>query len=233
MSDPKYRILIAEDDQNLGALITEYIESEGFGVTLCKDGEQALQAFTTGRFDLCLLDVMMPKMDGFTVAKAIRNQDPRIPILFITARSMKEDKSKGYALGADDYITKPFDEEELIWKIRAMVRRIETPANVAQEEVITIGACVFDVKNLCLTLGGNTRRITEKEAHVLKYLSDHRNRVIKREEMVQELWGKNDYFLGRSMDVFLTKIRKYLKEDPAIRIENVFGVGFIFHVPPG
>jgi DNA-binding response OmpR family regulator len=233
MSERKYRILVAEDDQNLGALITEYIESEGFSVTLCKDGQQALQAYRAGMFDLCLLDVMMPKMDGFTLAKAIREQSSQIPILFITARSMKEDKSKGYALGADDYITKPFDEEELIWKIRAMVRRMETPANVVEEEIITIGACLFDVKNLCVTLGGNTRRITEKEAHVLKYLSDHRNRVIKREEMVQELWGKNDYFLGRSMDVFLTKIRKYLKEDPAIRIENVFGVGFIFHVPPG
>jgi DNA-binding response OmpR family regulator len=236
MLKEKLKILLAEDDLNLGVLLVDYLETEGFDVKLCKDGELALKAFQGNAFDLCLLDVMMPKMDGFSLAKEIRIQDKKVPILFITARSLKEDKLKGYGLGADDYITKPFDEEELLWKIKAVVRRIpenksENKSDSYRAEINSIGKYTFDFANQSLTISGTTKRITGKESDILNYLYVHRNHVIKRDEMLKELWGENDYFLGRSLDVFITKIRKYLKEDPNLSIENVFGVGFIFNVP--
>lgn len=232
MHKERLNILLAEDDLNLGVLLVDYLETEGFHVKLCKDGELALKVFKSQSFDLCLLDVMMPKMDGFTLAKEIRQRDKTIPILFITAKSLKEDKLKGYGLGADDYITKPFDEEEMLWKIKAVVRRIPENTNNGKSKIISIGHYLFDVTNQCLIINGKVKRITEKESGILDYLSEHRNRIVKREDLLKELWGENDYFLGRSLDVFITKIRKYLKEDPEISIENVFGVGFIFNVPP-
>jgi len=186
-------------------------------------GEQA--------FSLLILDVMMPKIDGFSLAEAMRAKDKKIPIIFITAKSLKEDKLKGYDLGADDYISKPFDEEELLWKIKAVIRRIPEYSIESKTELISIGKYTFDFSNQSLIIEGTTKRITEKESDILHYLSLHRNKVIKREEMLKELWGENDYFLGRSLDVFITKFRKYLKEDPNLSIENVFGVGFIFNVP--
>jgi DNA-binding response OmpR family regulator len=231
MYKEKLNILLAEDDLNLGMLLVDYLETEDFKVKLCKDGELALKAIQTSAFDLCLLDVMMPKLDGFSLAKEIRSKDKNIPIIFITAKSLKEDKLKGYGLGADDYITKPFDEEELLWKIKALTRRMPENAIEIKTEIYSIGKYTFDFANQSLNINGNAKRITEKECDILRYLSVHRNHVIKREEMLKELWGENDYFLGRSLDVFITKIRKYLKEDPQISIENVFGVGFIFNVP--
>lgn len=231
MSNVKFKILLAEDDPNLGVLLVDYLETEGYNVTLCKDGELALKAFNKNKFDLCLLDVMMPKMDGFTLADGIRTKDKKVPLIFITAKSLKEDKLKGYGLGADDYITKPFDEEELLWKIKAVTRRILDSKNESRNEIIFIGKYIFDVNNQSLTIDENTKRITERECDILNYLSGHRNNVIKREDLLKELWGDNDYFIGRSLDVFITKIRKYLKEDPTLSIENVFGVGFIFNVP--
>lgn len=222
---------MAEDDLNLGILLVDYLETEGFDVKLCKDGELALKAFEGNLFDLCLLDVMMPKMDGFALAKEIRSKDKKIPLFFISAKFLKEDKLKGYGLGADDYITKPFDEEELLWKIKAVIRRIPEHQSESKTEIISIGKYTFDFNNQSLTIGGKTKRITERESDILNYLSSHRNNVIKREELLKDLWGENDYFFGRSLDVFITKIRKYLKEDPTISIENVFGVGFIFNVP--
>lgn len=233
MSNEKLNILLAEDDLNLGVLLVDYLEAEGFGVKLCKDGEVALKAFQAGNFDLCLLDVMMPKLDGFSLAKAIRLKNKYVPVIFITARSLKEDKLKGYGLGADDYITKPFDEEELLWKIKALSRRIPEPKKEHKTEVSIIGKYSFDWNNQCLSIDGLGKRITEKESDILRYLYSHRNKVIRREDLLKELWGKNDYFLGRSLDVFITKIRKYLKEDPRLEIENVFKVGFIFKVPEG
>lgn len=227
----KFKILLAEDDLNLGILLVDYLEAEGFDVKLCKDGEFALKAFRGGSFDLCLLDIMMPKMDGFFLAKEIRVKDKKTPIIFITAKSLKDDKLKGYNLGADDYITKPFDEEELLWKIKAVIRRIPENKSESRIEIISIGKYTFDFNNQSLIIGGKTKRITEKESDILNYLSNHRNKVVKREEMLKDLWGENDYFFGRSLDVFITKIRKYLKEDPDLSIENVFGVGFIFNVP--
>lgn len=228
---PEYKILLAEDDLNLGALLVDYLESEGFWVKLCKDGEAGLKAFNAGKFDLCLLDVMMPKIDGFTLAKAIKEKHEKMPLLFITAKSLKEDKLKGYGLGADDYITKPFDEEELLWKIKAIIKR--TQKKDSKIEISSIGKYIFDFANQSLTINGATKRITEKESDILNYLSNNRNKVIKRDEMVRELWGESDYFNGRSLDVFISKIRKYLKDDPELSVENVFGVGFIFNVPLG
>ena len=231
MFKEKLKILLAEDDLNLGVLLVDYLETEGFDVKLCKDGELALKAFQGSQFDLCLLDVMMPKMDGFALANEIRLKDKKIPVIFITARSLKEDKLKGYELGADDYITKPFDEEELLWKIKAVIRRIPDNKSESKTEIISIGKYLFDFTNQSLTINSKTKRITERESDILNYLSLNRNKKIKREEMLKELWGENDYFFGRSLDVFITKIRKYLKEDPDLSIENVFGVGFIFNVP--
>lgn len=231
MPKDKIKILLAEDDLNLGMLLVDYLEGEGFDVKLCKDGEIASRSFESHSFDLCLLDVMLPKLDGFSLAKQIRKKNDKVPVLFITARSLKEDKLKGYGLGADDYIIKPFDEEELLWKIKAVIRRI--PVNVTGEkaELISLGKYSFDVFNHSLSLDGKIKRITEKECDILKYLANHRNQLVKREEMLKELWGENDYFLGRSLDVFITKIRKYLKDDDAINIENVYKVGFILNVP--
>lgn len=231
MHKEKLKILLAEDDLHLGMLLVDYLEGEGFDVKLCKDGELALKAFQNSVFDLCLLDVMMPKLDGFSLAKEMKIKDKKIPVIFITARSLKEDKLKGYDLGADDYVTKPFDEEELLWKIKALIRRIPESKTETFTEISSIGKYTFDFNNQSLSVNNKTKRITEKESDILNYLSKHRNKVIKREDMLKDLWGQNDYFFGRSLDVFITKMRKYLKEDPSINIENVFGVGFIFNVP--
>lgn len=231
MSKTKFKILLAEDDLNLGSLLVDYLEAEGFIIKLCRDGEIALKIFQDHSFDLCLLDVMMPKLDGFSLAKSIRIKDKKIPIIFITAKSLKEDKLKGYGLGADDYITKPFDEEEMLWKIKAVFRRIQVHKKENNTEIISIGNFTFDYNNQSLTIQGKSKRITEKESEILNYLSSHRNNLIKREELLKDLWGEDDYFIGRSLDVFITKIRKYLKEDSTLSIENVFGVGFIFNVP--
>lgn len=224
------KILLAEDDLNLGILLVDYLEAEGFRVKLCKDGELAIHAFANDRFDLCLLDIMMPKKDGFSVAQHIRSKNKTIPLIFITAKSLKEDKLKGYRLGADDYITKPFDEQELLWKIQALMRRLPEPTALEQELVIAIGKYTFNVSNQALCIGDITKRITEKESEILRYLYEHRNRIVKREDLLKALWGENNYFHGRSLDVFITKMRKYLKDDPDLSIENVFGVGFIFNV---
>lgn len=229
MDKEKFKILLAEDDLNLGVLLVDYLETEGFDVKLCKDGELALKAFQNNHFGLCLLDVMMPKMDGFSLAKEIRIKNKKMPIIFITAKSLKEDKLRGYDLGADDYISKPFDEEELLWKIKAIVRRIPSEKTAIKSEIISIGKYSFDFKNQSLMIGSKSKRITEKESDILNYLSENRNKVVKREDLLKDLWGENDYFLGRSLDVFITKIRKYLKEDPDLNIENVFGVGFILN----
>lgn len=231
MPNDKVKILLAEDDLNLGVLLVDYLESEGFDVKLCKDGEIASRIFGSHAFDLCLLDVMLPKLDGFSLAKQIREKNEKIPLLFITAKSLKEDKLKGYGLGADDYIIKPFDEEELLWKIKAVIRRIPANSTGEKTELIPLGKYSFDVYNQSLSYDGKVKRITEKECDILRYLSNHRNQLVKREELLKELWGENDYFLGRSLDVFITKIRKYLKDDEAINIENVYKVGFIFNVP--
>ncbi len=222
-------LLLAEDDQNLGVLLNDYLSSEGIQVTLCRDGEEALQTFHTNTFDLCLLDVMMPKMDGFSLAKEIRKKNTDIPIVFITAKSLKEDKLEGYNIGADDYILKPFDEEELLCKIKALTRRTTVPINDTSVKEISIGKYVLNTGLLLLSINDTNKRLTERECEILCYLIKHKNNIVKREDLLLAIWGENNYFYGRSLDVFITKIRKYLKEDSDLSIENVFGVGFVFH----
>jgi DNA-binding response OmpR family regulator len=225
----KTNILLAEDDLNLGILLVDYLESEGFDVKLCRDGEIASKAFQSGEFDVCILDVMLPKKDGYMVAKQIRQLNAKIPILFLTAKSLKEDKVKGFDIGADDYITKPFEEEELLCRIKAVIRRTGDNNSKTEPAQFTLGKYIFDYDNQALKLGSDVKRITEKESEILRYLCNNKNKLVKREELLVAVWGVNDYFLGRSLDVFITKIRKYLKEDASLTIENIHGVGFILN----
>lgn len=230
MKNGKTQILLAEDDPNLGMLLQDYLEMEGFFVRLCRDGDEALKAFKEGPYDFCILDIMMPKKDGFTVAKEIRNKNKKIPILFLTAKSMKEDKIEGFQLGADDYITKPFDEEELLMRIKAIIKRTYELDN--QQSIFHIGKYTFDYGKQLLIYGGESRRITSKESEILKLLLNKKDNVLRREDALIAIWGENDYFHGRSFDVFITKLRKYLKDDPSIRIENIHGVGFMLTDKP-
>lgn len=222
------KLLIIEDDLNLGFLITEFLESEGFQVKLCRDGASGINAFKKGTFDLCLIDVMLPQMDGFTVAKKLQNGHTPTPFLFLTARSMKKDKLQGFALGAEDYITKPFDEEELLCRIKVILRRnIITQKTPTQ---FTLGDYFFDYDRQELSYKGIPRRITEKENEVLRLLCLNQNQILRREDALEQIYGEYDYFLGRSFDVFISRIRKMLKKDSRIQIENVFKVGFILKV---
>ncbi len=222
------KILLVEDDLSLGFLLVDFLESEGFAVKLCRDGEAGWRAFQQGQFDVCLIDVMLPKMDGFMLSQKIRTLNPTIPFLFLTARSLKKDKLKGFNLGAEDYITKPFDEEVLLCKIKVIIRRQED--NKPVETLPTqfkIGRYLFDYQKQALTIDNETKRITEKENEVLRLLCLHKNQILKRQDALQKIYGKYDYFLGRSFDVFISRLRKLLQHDPNVCIENVFKVGFI------
>lgn len=223
------RILLVEDDQNLGFLLSELLHEEGYQVQLCEDGKRGWKALENGRFDLCILDVMMPQMDGFQLAEKIKESRPKLPFLFITAKTHKVDKLKGFSIGAEDYIMKPFDDEELLCRIQVILRRQNTSKS-ARAQQFQLGAFHFDYDLQSLTHGDTICRLTEKENEVLYQLCLHKNQILKREEAVEAIYGKKDYFLGRSFDVFISKIRKRFKDEPAIRIENVFKVGFIFHV---
>lgn len=221
------KILLAEDDKNLGTVIVDNLQMAGYQVTLATNGEQALERFGEDLFDICLLDVMLPKLDGFEVAKRIREQDETVPLLFLTARSMEEDRLEGFKSGGDDYITKPFSMKELIYRIEVFLKR------TSKKELLTsfsIGKYTFDYKNLDLYTTNTHYSLTQKEAEVLKYLCENKEVVIKRNDILKAVWGSDDYFLGRSMDVFISKLRKYLKEDPNIKINNIHGVGFKFEV---
>ncbi|MFZ1748736.1 MAG: response regulator transcription factor, partial [Saprospiraceae bacterium] len=200
------------------------LELHGYEVIHCLDGESAIDTFFNERFDLCILDVMLPKMDGYAVAEKIRATDPNVPILFLTAKSMKEDRIHGLKLGADDYITKPFSIEELMLKIEVFLRR--KYVSVSINDQYKVGIYNFDYRNLLLTLGNEERNLTQKEADLLKMLLDHKNNVVKRSIILEKLWGEDDYFLGRSMDVFISRLRKYLAADPKIKLDNIHGVGF-------
>ncbi len=230
MKKIKATLLLVEDDENLGFVTKDILEDEGFVVNLCADGEKAIKAFQTGKFDICLIDIMLPKMDGFTVAQIIKEENPIIPILFVTARSMKEDKIKGLKLGADDYITKPFDFDELVLRINNILQRSKQQKTTSEleegEKEYQIGQYFFNVTNQYLELGNIRTSLTKKETDVLKMLCIHLNEVTNREETLVKIWGISDYFSGRSMDVFISKIRKYLKDDPKIQIINIHGVGF-------
>ena len=224
MSSEKIKILLAEDDANLGFVIRDNLEGHGFSVTLCKDGMQALESFEGGNFQICILDVMMPKMDGFALAERIRNKDSHIPILFLTARTMKEDRLKGFLLGGDDYITKPFSIEELIMRIQVFVRRSQVEVQ-GQGKVVSIGKYSFDHENLLLVIDDQHKQLTQMEADILKYLSEHKGAIVRRNEILESIWGDDDYFSGRSLDVFISRLRKYLNADEQIKITNHHGVG--------
>ncbi|EAY30770.1 response regulator transcription factor [Microscilla marina] len=225
----KIRVLLVEDDLNLGNLLQDYLEMENFDVHLCRDGEAGFEAFEAGTYDICLLDVMMPKKDGFTLAKQIKEKNQAVPILFLTAKSLKEDKINGFTIGADDYITKPFDEEELVLRIHAVLKRTQGDpmAQKNDETKFKIGKYTFDYANHALSIDDDVRRITKRESEILRLLYLYKNRILKREEALVSIWGENDYFHGRSFDVFITKLRKYLKKDSNVKIENVHGVGFM------
>jgi DNA-binding response OmpR family regulator len=224
-------ILLAEDDLNLGYLVVEFLESNGMRVKLFRDGESALKAFKTGNFNFCILDVMLPRLDGFHLAQGIKSLNKDIPVIFLTARSMKGDKLKGYNLGADDYITKPFDEDELLWRIKAVTNRLGKNDFAIINQDYKIGTFDFDFANLALVKGDQTRRLTSREAEVLRLLCSSKNNIVKREDILITIWGENDYFAGRSLDVFISKLRKYFAEDPSIKIENVPKVGFLLSCP--
>ncbi|HRG22510.1 MAG TPA: response regulator transcription factor [Saprospiraceae bacterium] len=225
----KARILYVEDDETLSFVTSDNLSLNGYDVVHCLDGESALIAFGNGHFDLCLLDVMLPKKDGFTLASDIRKKNPEIPILFLTAKSMKEDRITGLKLGADDYITKPFSIEELILKIEVFLKR--KFINIKQANKFTIGKLTFDYKNLTISSGDSEKTLTQREADLLKLLIENKNNVIKREEILERVWGQNDYFLGRSMDVFISRLRKYLSDDENLKIDNIHGVGFKLIAP--
>lgn len=219
-------IMLVEDDLNLGFLLVEFLELKGFSAKLYRDGQTAFAGFQNGHFDFCILDVMLPKMDGFTLAKKIKILNVQIPIIFLTARSLKEDKMKGYEIGVDDYITKPFDEDELLYKINAILNRSKISLGQV-DDVFQIGKYHFDFKNQLLGIDDQKRRLTERESTVLKLLCLSKNKVIRREQILTAIWGENDYFAGRSLDVFISKLRKYFNADPSISIDNIPKVGFM------
>lgn len=228
-TDP--RILLVEDDTSMGYLLTTLLEEEGYSVQYCADGESGLSVYKPESFDLCILDVMMPRMDGFALARRLRDIDPHVRFLFLTARSLKEDMLHGFALGAEDYIRKPFDKDELMCRIQVMMRR---HMNGAEQPLpssrFAIGDYWFDYSKQELSYNAEIWRMTEKENEVLRLLCMNQNQILRRDDAVEKIYGKRDYFLGRSFDVFISRLRKLLCKDPRINIENVFRVGFILNV---
>lgn len=220
----KKRILYVEDDETLAYLTSDNLE-ESFDVTHCKNGKIGLETFISDSFDLCLLDVMMPEMDGFELAAEIRKRNTEIPIIFLSAKTLKEDRIKGLRLGADDYLVKPYSIEELMLKIEIFLNRSQKQ-NSEIQTTYRIGQYEFEVANLCLKSRSETIQLTEREASLLKFLYDHKNEVLKRERILTELWGNDDYFSGRSLDVFVSRLRKILKAETSVRIDNIPRVGF-------
>jgi DNA-binding response OmpR family regulator len=230
-NETKIRILLVEDDTNLGFLLVDFLESDGFEVKLYKDGESGYKGFQMSGFDLCIIDLMLPRMDGFTLAGKIKEADAEIPIIILSARSMREDKIKGFRIGIDDYITKPFDEEELLYRVKAILSRTRQSNNqVIKKAVISIGEYKFDPSNQLLTSNNQPQRLTIKESQILGLLSNHINNLVKREEIMIEVWGDSDYYTGRSLDVFISKLRSYLRNDPAVKITTIPTVGYILEV---
>lgn len=225
MSD-KIKILLAEDDKNLGTLLDSYLKAKNYDVTLARDGKLALEAFHKGNFQFLILDVMMPEMDGFTVAKEVRELDTKTPILFLTAKSLKEDKLEGFSAGADDYMTKPFSMEELVARVEAILKRTTKEDENTLDSVFQVGTFVFDPEKRVLSRDGNQTSLTTKENQLLKLLAKNKNNVLDRQAALRAIWGDDNYFNGRSMDVYIAKLRKMLKEDENIQIINIHGKGF-------
>jgi len=226
----KLRILLAEDDELLRNLIKGELEEEGYLVTACSDGHEAIDIFDKNKFDLCLLDIMMPVKDGFAVAKKIRQQSDIIPIIFISTKALIEDKIEGYNRGADDYIVKPFNMRELLMKMEVFLRRTKKLFS-EEKSVLHFGKFEFSPKDLRLVGPEGETKLKQKESDLLQFLSTHPNQILKREEILLAVWGKDDYFLGRSMDVFMSKLRKYLKPDSQVVLETIHGLGYRFTIP--
>ena len=227
--ESKQHIFLVEDDLSFGAVLKSYLEIYEYEVTWVDDGKYAVDKFRNGSFQICILDVMLPNVDGFTIGSEIRKTDKEIPMVFLTAKSLKEDILKGYNVGADDYITKPFDTEVLLCKIQAIIKR-QTLQPISDEVVFTIGTYVFDSKLRFITREGIKQKLSPKEADLLKLLCQNKNELLPRETALRKIWGEDGYFTARSMDVFITKLRKFLANDSNIEIKNIHGSGFLLEV---
>ena len=226
----KVKILLCEDDENLGMLLREYLQAKGYNVTLAPDGEAGFQHFSNEKFDLCILDVMMPKKDGFTLAQDIRKVNSVIPIVFLTAKSLKEDVLEGFRIGADDYITKPFSMEEMLLRIEAIMRRISGKKSKNGTEY-QLGSMIFDAQKQTLVTDNGTTKLTTKECELLALLVQNANSILERNYALKTIWVEDNYFNARSMDVYITKLRKLLKDDPEVKIINIHGKGYKLIVP--
>ncbi len=226
------RILLCEDDENLGMLLREYLEQKDYHVDLCIDGEEGFNAFNENQYDLGIFDVMMPKMDGFTLATKIRESESDIPIIFLTAKTLKEDVKHGFEIGADDYITKPFSMEELVFRIEAILRRVRGKKTQVTS-TYNIGRFVFDVMKQTLTIDGHQKRLTTKETDLLRLLASKEGDVLERDYALRAIWIDDNFFNARSMDVYITKLRKLLKDDPEVEIINVHGKGYRLAISEG
>ncbi|MCD0465890.1 response regulator transcription factor [Flavobacterium sp. ENC] len=224
------RILLAEDDFDFANMLRQYLELYHYEVIWAEDGEIALDLFKNQRFDICVFDVMMPKLDGFSLAEKIIRINPEIPFIFLTAKKLKEDKIIGLKLGADDYIVKPFEAEELILRLQNILKRSRQKDLSTETAEIQIGLYLFDTQRLILKLNNKNQQLTEKEAALIQYFYLHKNQLLKREEILKAIWGNDDFFSGRSMDVYISKIRKYFKEDAAISIESIRNIGLEFKI---
>jgi DNA-binding response OmpR family regulator len=220
------RILLAEDDANLGLLLKEYLQAKNYETDLLPDGEKAFKSFQRNFYDLCIFDVMMPQKDGFTLAKDIRAINKDIPIMFLTAKSLKDDVLLGFKLGGDDYITKPFSMEELLFRIEAILRRTKAESKFSGQTIYKLGKYTFDFQKQALISDEETHKLTTKESELLKMLCDNMNNVLERNYALKTIWADDSYFNARSMDVYITKLRKYLKDEPSVEILNVHGKGF-------
>ena len=230
MMDDKIKILLCEDDENLGMLLREYLQAKGFVAELCADGEAGFKAFLKTKFDICVLDVMMPKKDGFTLAQEIRSANTDVPIIFLTAKTPKEDILEGFKLGADDYITKPFSMEELVFRIEAILRRTKGKKS-RESTVYRLGQFTFDTQKQLLQIGEKQTKLTTKENELLALLCSHSNEILQRDFALKTIWIDDNYFNARSMDVYITKLRKHLKDDPQIEIINIHGKGYKLITP--
>ncbi|MBX7162716.1 MAG: response regulator transcription factor [Saprospiraceae bacterium] len=225
------RILYAEDDETLSFITKDHLELQGYEIRHCGDGKKTLDEFNLDQFDLVILDVMLPGMDGFSIAEAIRKKNQQIPIIFLTAKSQKDDRIQGLKLGGDDYLTKPFSIEELILKIEIFLRRSRVFEMPTTEVEQMVGIYKYIPQEYQLILNDKVRILTQRESELLSYLLKNKNKVIKRSSILETLWGEDDYFMGRSLDVFISRLRKYLGEDPSIKIDNIHGIGFKFICP--
>jgi two-component system, OmpR family, response regulator len=224
--DTKIKILLAEDDENLGLLLKEYLIAKGYDTDLFPDGEAAYHGFMRGHYHICLLDVMMPKKDGFALAKDIRMVNADIPVIFLTAKNLKEDILEGFKIGADDYMTKPFSMEELIFRIEAILRRVSSDVQPGDQNIYKIGIFTFDVRKQILSNDTDEVKLTTKESELLRLLVANANKVLERNYALKAIWIDDNYFNARSMDVYITKLRKHLKDDPSVEIINVHGKGY-------